>query len=94
MDISHEDVLQIARLARLGIDESEVRMFSIQLSHILSYVDTIKTMDTRVQSSPTALSMCHGLRDDALESSLPRERALSNAPEADGGCFQVPNIMG
>ena len=89
MEISKDEVQHVASLARLGIDESEIELFSAQLSHILTYFDTLKDMPSALSSG----SLHHPLREDQVVPSLSRERALMNAPEADGGHFQVPKIM-
>ncbi|HIN32977.1 MAG TPA: Asp-tRNA(Asn)/Glu-tRNA(Gln) amidotransferase subunit GatC [Nitrospirales bacterium] len=93
MEISKDEVQHVASLARLGIDESEIELFSAQLSHILTYFDTLKDMDTQAQSALSSGSLHHPLREDQVVPSLSRERALMNAPEADGGHFQAPKIM-
>ncbi|MBQ26771.1 MAG: Asp-tRNA(Asn)/Glu-tRNA(Gln) amidotransferase GatCAB subunit C [Nitrospiraceae bacterium] len=93
MKISKDEVQHVAKLARLGIDESETELFSTQLSHILTYFDALAEMDTQGRSSSAAAPMHNVLREDMLEDSLPRERALMNAPEADEGHFQVPKMM-
>lgn len=93
MEISKDEVKHVASLARLGISESETELFSTQLSHILTYFDALKEMNTQVRSSSAPTPMHHEFREDRLEPSLPRERALMNAPATDGGYFQVPKIM-
>ncbi len=93
MEISKDEVQHVASLARLGIDESETELFSTQLSHILTYFDALKEMNTQVRSPSVPTPMHNVFREDRLEPSLPRERALMNAPEADDGHFQVPKIM-
>ncbi len=93
MEISKDEVQHVASLARLGIDESETELFSTQLSHILTYFDTLKEMNTQVRSPSVPTPMHNVLREDTLEPSLPRERALMNAPATDEGYFQVPKIM-
>ena len=93
MEISKDEVQHVASLARLGIDESETELFSTQLSHILTYFDALKEMNTQVRSPSAPTPMHDVLREDRLEPSLPRERALMNAPATDGGYFQVPKIM-
>ena len=93
MEISKDEVRHVASLARLGIDESESELFSAQLSHILTYFDTLKEMNTQVRSGSTTTPMHNVFREDTREPSLPRERALMNAPATDGSYFHVPKIM-
>tara|TARA_B100000315_G_scaffold258674_1_gene311644 strand:+ start:6716 stop:7000 length:285 start_codon:yes stop_codon:yes gene_type:complete len=93
MKISKDEVQHVAKLARLGIDESETELFSTQLSQILTYFDELNKMDTQGRSPSLSTPLHNGLREDTLEVSLSRERALMNAPEAADGHFQVPKIM-
>ncbi len=93
MEISKDEVQHVAGLARLGIDESEIKLFSAQLSHMLTYFDVLKDMDAPAPPALGSESMHGPLREDRCVPSLSRDRALMNAPEADAGHFQVPKIM-
>ena len=93
MEISKDEVQHVASLARLGIDESETDLLSTQLSHILTYFDALKDLDTQAQPTLSSESMHDPLREDRCVPSLSRDRALMNAPEAEAGHFQVPKIM-
>ncbi|MFY9268735.1 MAG: Asp-tRNA(Asn)/Glu-tRNA(Gln) amidotransferase subunit GatC [Candidatus Manganitrophaceae bacterium] len=94
MNISREQVLHVAKLARLQLSPEETERFTDQLSHILTYVEKLNRLDT-VGIEPTShvLSLSNVFREDRLRPSLPVEKALENAPDAEGPYFQVPKII-
>jgi aspartyl-tRNA(Asn)/glutamyl-tRNA(Gln) amidotransferase subunit C len=90
--IDRDQVLHVARLARLELSEEEVERMSHELSGILDHVDKIGELhldDTEPTSHVVALD--NVLRPDEPRPSLPRERALESAPDADEGAFRVPS---
>jgi len=94
MDITQKEVEHVAKLARLELSEDEKGTFTRQLSAILTYMDQLKTLDTRgVEPTMTVLPTENVLRDDEVRPSLPQERALANAPEQADGFFRVPRIL-
>jgi len=96
-ELSADEVLRIATLARLDLTADEQRLFARQLADVLTYADQLRQVDT-TGTSPTAhaLTSVTPLRADALEPSLARRDALANAPEADleRGLFKVPRVIG
>jgi len=94
MKLSREEVLHIARLARLGLTESEVDRLSEQLSNILENFEILKKVDTS-DVPPTAQSVAlqNVMRDDEVAPSLPAEEILSNAPRREGDCFRVRAVL-
>ena len=94
MKITKQEVLHVAHLARLNMDESMVDRFSLQLGKILEYVETLNQLDTTgVTPTSHAIDMSNAFREDALSSSIDRQAALSNAPEEDAGSFIVPKVI-
>jgi len=89
--IDRSDVLHIARLARLHIDDSEVEDFRSELSGILEHIERISELDLDgVQPTAHSVSQIGTLRPDQPGESFTRDVALSAAPESDGIGFQVP----
>lgn len=94
MAVSRDEVLRIARLARLALTEKEVTSFLRQLNDILDYMDVLRPLDTEhIEPFRRAASKGNTLRRDAPRESMPREKALNAAPSSDGEYFTVPNIM-
>ena len=90
-----EDVRQVARLARLALDDAKLAKLTPQLESILEYVAKIGQVDVKgVVPMAHALPLANVLREDVVEASLPIDLVLQNAPETDGRFFKVPKILG
>ena len=95
MKITKEEVLYVARLARLDLDADAIDKFAGQIDEILGYIDKLNQVDTEgIQPTSHAISLTNAFREDVERQHLDRDRALANAPEAEGGCFVVPKIVG
>ena len=90
--IDREQVLHVARLARLELTEEEIERMAGELSGILEHVDRISALDLDgVEPTTHVVALENVLRADEPEPSLPRERALENAPDPADGAFRVPS---
>ena len=90
--IDREQVLHVARLARLELSEDEVEQMATELSGILDHVDRISELDLAdVEPTSHVVALENVLRPDEPVPSLPRERALEQAPDPDEGAFRVPS---
>ncbi len=95
MKITRDEVLYVADLARLDLDEASIDMFAEQITEILGYVDMLKAVDTEgVQATSHAISLTNAFREDENKEHLERDRALANAPEKEEGSFIVPKVVG
>jgi len=95
MKITKEEVLHVANLARLDMDDDAVEKFSEQIGTILSYMDSLNQVETEgVPPTSHAISLNNAFREDEEKDSLERGAALANAPEQEDGCFVVPRIVG
>ena len=95
MKLSREEVLHIARLARLGLSEAEIDKMREQLSDILENFEILRQVDTS-DIPPTAQSIAlqSVMRDDEVAPSLPTDAILANAPRREGDCFRVRAVLG
>ena len=95
MKISKEEVVHVATLARLDLDEEAIELYTKQLGDILAYMDTLNRVATD-EVAPTfhAISITNAFRDDEVRASIPVELALDNAPESEEGSFIVPKVIG
>ena len=93
--ISRDDVVHVARLARLDLTEDEVDRFTEQLGAVLEHAADVAALDT-AGVPPTAhpLPLVNVLRDDVAGPSLDRDEVLSQAPATEDGRFRVPRILG
>ncbi|HEY6016775.1 MAG TPA: Asp-tRNA(Asn)/Glu-tRNA(Gln) amidotransferase subunit GatC [Gaiellaceae bacterium] len=91
MAISRDDVLHVARLARLELSDAEVERFQEQLSAILDAVSKVQELDLAdVPPTSHPLDVVNVWRDDEPRPSLPVEQALANAPDSQDDMFRVP----
>ena len=91
MAISREQVLHVAELARLALDDDEVERLGEQLNAILEAVSKVSELDlSDVEPTSHPLDLVNAWREDEPRPSLPRETALGNAPEHEDGHFRVP----
>jgi aspartyl-tRNA(Asn)/glutamyl-tRNA(Gln) amidotransferase subunit C len=94
--IDREEVLHVARLARLRLSEDELEPMARELSAVLDHIATIDELDLE-GVEPTAhvvadgMPAHSGLRADEPRDSLPREVALAQAPAVSGDGFSVPS---
>ena len=94
MKLSHEDVLHIARLARLGLTEVEVEKFQEQLSHLLENFEVLQQVDTtNVPPTAQSIDLQTVVRDDEVAESLPSDQILANAPQNEGGFFRIKAVL-
>jgi aspartyl-tRNA(Asn)/glutamyl-tRNA(Gln) amidotransferase subunit C len=89
--ISREQVLHVAKLARLALSEEEVDRFSEQLNAILDAIGKVSELDlSDVPPTSHPLALVNVVDADEPRPSLEREQALVNAPESEASAFRVP----
>jgi aspartyl-tRNA(Asn)/glutamyl-tRNA(Gln) amidotransferase subunit C len=104
--IDRDEVLHVARLARLQLSDEEVEPMAKELSAVLDHIATIAQLDLEdvaptthvvADAMPTdaipadAIPTRPGLRADEPRASLPREVALAQAPAVSADGFSVPS---
>ena len=94
MKLSREEVLHIARLARIALTEEEITRLSDQLSNLLEHFQVLQEVNTD-NVSPTAQSidLRSVMREDVVEASMPVEDVLLNAPRREGDYFRVKPVL-
>ena len=91
--IPEEEVRHVANLARLGLTDDEVKRMGGQLGAILDSIEQIRELDLKdVPPTANALNLTNVLRPDEPHRELPRDAALSTAPEVVDDLFAVPRI--
>ena len=91
MAISRDDVLHVARLARLALREDEIERLQEQLNAILEAVGKVSELDLAdVPPTSHPLALVNVFGADEPRPCLPVEEALANAPEREGDFFRVP----
>ena len=91
MAITREEVLHVARLARLELSDEEIERFSAQLNAILEAVGKVSELDLGgVEPTAHPLELTNVWGEDEPRPSLSVEDALANAPAREGAYFRVP----
>ena len=91
MAISRDEVLHVARLARLALSEEELERFSEQLSAILEAVGKVAELDlSDVEPTAHPLDLVNVWAEDEPHACLSVDEALANAPDREGDSFRVP----
>ena len=94
MAITRDDVVHVARLARLEIPADEVERLQRELAAILAAVGKVSELDLAdVEPTSHPLDVVNVSREDEPRPSLPRDEALANAPDAADGAFRVPAVQ-
>jgi aspartyl-tRNA(Asn)/glutamyl-tRNA(Gln) amidotransferase subunit C len=90
--IDREQVLHVARLARLRLSDDEVEAMTGELSKVLDHIEKISELDLEgVEPTSHVVELENVLREDVPRPSIPREKALEQAPDSDGSGFRVPS---
>ena len=90
--IDREQVLHVARLARLELSDDEVGRMTTELSKILDHIEKIGELDLEdVEPTSHVIQVENVLRADEPRPCLPREVALASAPSRTDEGFLVPS---
>jgi aspartyl-tRNA(Asn)/glutamyl-tRNA(Gln) amidotransferase subunit C len=90
--IDRDQVLHVAKLARLKLTDDEVDRMAEELSKILEHVETMNELDLEgVEPTSHVVDLTNVLREDVPRPGLSHEQALEQAPDAADGGFRVPS---
>lgn len=93
--ISRDEVLKVAQLACLDLDDTELELFTSQLGDVLNHASGITALDLQgVEPTTRPVDLVNVFRDDVVAPSLDRQEVLACAPEVEDGRFRVPSILG
>ena len=93
MSISRDQVLHVARLARLDLSDDEVERLTAELAAILDAVSKVSELDLAdVPPTSHPLALVNVWAEDEPRPSLSQEDALANAPDPVDGAFRVPAV--
>ena len=92
--LSKEQVLHIARLAKLKLTEKEVKKFQKQLSDILSYIDMLNELDiSKVEPSSQVTGLKNIFKKDEVVDCFSQKEALSGTKSKHNGYFKIKAIF-
>ena len=94
MALTREEVLHVARLARIGLTDADVEKFQQQLSSILEHFDVLRRVDTEgVEPTTHTLPLMGVMGADEPRPSLTPEQVLANAPMEHDGYLRVRAVL-
>ena len=94
MTLKSEDILNIAHLARLHIDEDVIDDYVGDLSNILALVDQMNSVDSSgIEPLSNPLDATQRLRDDEVTETDQREKFQQIAPDVADGFYRVPKVI-
>jgi aspartyl-tRNA(Asn)/glutamyl-tRNA(Gln) amidotransferase subunit C len=93
--LTREDVVHVAQLARLTLNEEEVGLFTAQLRTVLDHAADVAALDlAHLEPSSHPIPIENVLRPDEPQPSLDRAEVLAAAPSVEDDRFRVPRIGG
>jgi aspartyl-tRNA(Asn)/glutamyl-tRNA(Gln) amidotransferase subunit C len=94
LGLTREEVLHVARLARVGLSEEDVVKFQEQLSEILDHFAILRQVDTEsVPPTSHTLDLQNVVSPDDVRAPFPRKEILANAPLPEEGFFRVRAVL-
>lgn len=94
MKIDTNTVISLAHLSRLSFSEEQGEMMCMELNKMLDFVDVLSELDTENIEPLIFLNNCNQhLREDKVNSNVPREKVLSNAPLHNNSFFLLPKFI-
>ena len=94
MKLSREEVLHIARLARLGVTDADVDKFREQLSNLLENFQALQEVDTEgIPPTAQSIDLHNVVSEDEVAPSLSPDQVLANAPRKENNFFRVRAVL-
>ena len=93
-NVSRQEILEVARLARLGVDEDTASSYADDISDVLKLMQTLGSVDTTgIKRLSNIHEVCQDLRADVAKHDINRERNQSVAPAVEAGLYLVPQVI-
>lgn len=94
-ELSREDVLKLARLARLSLDDDEIEAFRKEISAVLQYVAQLDEADTASLEPTTQVTGLKNVmrEDEVIDYGVPAEQLLKLAPKTQDGQIKVKRMI-
>lgn len=92
--LKKEDVLHVAKLAKLDLSSQEIDKFTSQLSSVLDHFDELSQVETEdVAATSQTTGQENIARKDVAANSLTQDEALSGSEKIYNGYFKVDAIL-
>ncbi len=94
MSISREEVLHVARLARVGLTDADVDRLTEQLSNILENFTALQRVDTTgIPPTAQSIPLQNVMKPDEVCPSLTPDQVLANAPLREDDFFRIKPVL-
>lgn len=92
--LTKEEVLKIARLARLSLTSEEVELYQQRLGRVLEYIAELNQLETPKDAFVKHVPLdARYLREDVAKSFPGHDVLIANAPASEGGSFLLPTVL-
>lgn len=93
--LTRDDVLKLARLARLDLTDAEIEEFSKELTDVLQYVERLKNVDVEgLKPTSQVTGLKNVMRDDTVaDYGVSQEDLLRNVPQTQDGLIKVKRMI-
>ncbi len=94
MQVSKEEILHIAKLADLNLQEDEVQKYRENLEEILNYANIVNNAPINgLEETISIDNECNVFRKDEVKQTSTLEELLQNAPDSQNGMFKIPKVI-
>ncbi len=94
MALNNADILKIAKLARLQVDDQQANDYANSITSILDLVDQMQAVNTDgIEPLSNPLDAHQRLRADQVTASNKRDEFMAIAPKSEAGLFLVPQVI-
>lgn len=94
MQVSREELLHIAKLSDLKINDDEIDNYRLNLEDILNFAEVVKNANVEgLDETIGANDNCNVFREDLIKEFEDRDALMANAPEKERDMFKVPKVI-
>jgi aspartyl-tRNA(Asn)/glutamyl-tRNA(Gln) amidotransferase subunit C len=94
MALTIDEVRHVALLARIGLNEQQLKKYHTQLNEAFKGIDVLQELDIEgIEPTIHPNQAVNVMRDDEYRLVLGIKKALLNAPQHEGSAFLVPRIV-
>ena len=92
--IKRDQILNIAKLARLELSEADLAKYTEQLNSILGHIEKLKQLDTsKIEATTHAVEVPNPLRADEVKPCTVIDAVLEISPDHEAHFFRVPKVI-
>lgn len=91
--VTHDDIRNIANLAKLYVAEEDLDSLTEEMDKIIAFADTISAANAENSGFDNINNLQNAFRKDTVIPSFDRKEILQNAQDTDEGCFVVKNRL-